>query len=76
MDPLRKLCEVANEFDLWAHVDSAYAGSACICPEFRYFLGGVETFDMLDRIGCQCKYRFAVIKHREWCRDLNKTILS
>ncbi|XP_012835795.1 PREDICTED: tyrosine decarboxylase 1 [Erythranthe guttata] len=27
---------------LWFHVDAAYAGSACICPEFRHFIDGVE----------------------------------
>ncbi|KAF5824131.1 putative carboxy-lyase [Helianthus annuus] len=27
---------------MWVHVDAAYAGSACICPEFRHFLDGVE----------------------------------
>ncbi|XP_076884254.1 tyrosine decarboxylase-like [Bidens hawaiensis] len=41
-DPLGKLCEVANRFNMWVHVDAAYAGSACICPEFRHFLDGVE----------------------------------
>ncbi len=28
--------------DLWLHVDAAYAGAACICPEFRWMLEGVE----------------------------------
>ncbi|XP_076886311.1 tyrosine decarboxylase-like [Bidens hawaiensis] len=41
-DALGTLCEVANRFDMWVHVDAAYAGSACICPEFRHFLDGVE----------------------------------
>lgn len=27
---------------LWLHVDAAYAGSAMICPEFRYLMSGVE----------------------------------
>ncbi|KJH44331.1 pyridoxal-dependent decarboxylase domain protein [Dictyocaulus viviparus] len=27
---------------LWLHVDAAYAGSAMICPEFRYLMNGVE----------------------------------
>ncbi|KAE7996273.1 hypothetical protein FH972_001007 [Carpinus fangiana] len=27
---------------MWVHVDAAYAGSACICPEFRHFMDGVE----------------------------------
>lgn len=27
---------------IWLHVDAAYAGSACICPEFRHYIDGVE----------------------------------
>ena len=27
---------------VWLHVDAAYAGSAAICPEFRWCLAGVE----------------------------------
>ncbi|PWA79740.1 tyrosine decarboxylase 3 [Artemisia annua] len=42
VDPLEDLCEVAKRFNMWVHVDAAYAGSACICPEFRHFLDGVE----------------------------------
>lgn len=42
VDPLRPLCEVANQHSIWVHVDSAYAGNACICPEFQHFLDGVE----------------------------------
>ncbi|KAH6759424.1 Pyridoxal phosphate transferases superfamily protein [Perilla frutescens var. frutescens] len=45
VDPLGPLCDVAKEFGLWVHVDAAYAGSACICPEFRHFLDGVEKTD-------------------------------
>ncbi|KAM7530443.1 hypothetical protein LguiB_033853 [Lonicera macranthoides] len=41
-DPLGPLCQVANKYNMWVHIDAAYAGSACICPEFRHFLNGVE----------------------------------
>ncbi|KAI3933877.1 hypothetical protein MKX01_028203 [Papaver californicum] len=30
---------------IWVHVDAAYAGSACIFPEFRHFIDGVEEAD-------------------------------
>ncbi|WMV18300.1 hypothetical protein MTR67_011685 [Solanum verrucosum] len=43
VDPLRLLCEIAKEFGIWVHIDAAYAGSACICPEFQVFLDGVEN---------------------------------
>ncbi|KAJ7969035.1 Tyrosine decarboxylase [Quillaja saponaria] len=45
VDPLGPLCDVAKDYGLWVHVDSAYAGSACICPEFRHFIDGVEGAD-------------------------------
>jgi aromatic-L-amino-acid/L-tryptophan decarboxylase len=31
--------------DLWLHVDAAYAGSACVCPEFRWMIEGVSRAD-------------------------------
>jgi aromatic-L-amino-acid decarboxylase len=31
--------------DLWLHVDAAYAGSAAICPEFRWMIEGIERAD-------------------------------
>ncbi|XP_062113044.1 tyrosine decarboxylase-like [Humulus lupulus] len=42
VDPLGPLCDVAKEYGMWVHVDAAYAGSICICPEFRHFIDGVE----------------------------------
>ncbi|KAA8514876.1 hypothetical protein F0562_018055 [Nyssa sinensis] len=42
VDPLGPLCDVAKDYGIWVHVDAAYAGSACICPEFRHFIDGVE----------------------------------
>uniref|UniRef100_A0A6V7QV42 Aromatic-L-amino-acid decarboxylase n=1 Tax=Ananas comosus var. bracteatus TaxID=296719 RepID=A0A6V7QV42_ANACO len=35
VDPVGPIAEVASLFGAWVHVDAAYAGSACICPEFR-----------------------------------------
>ncbi|OUZ99267.1 Pyridoxal phosphate-dependent decarboxylase [Macleaya cordata] len=45
VDPIGPLCEVAKRYGIWVHVDAAYAGSACICPEFRHFIDGVEDAD-------------------------------
>ncbi|CAN6456785.1 unnamed protein product [Victoria cruziana] len=45
VDPIKSLIQVAKEFGVWMHVDAAYAGSACICPEFRHFIDGVEDVD-------------------------------
>ncbi|RZC45865.1 hypothetical protein C5167_038814 [Papaver somniferum] len=45
VDPIGPLCDVAKKYGIWVHVDAAYAGSACICPEFRHFIDGVEEAD-------------------------------
>ncbi|RUS91200.1 hypothetical protein EGW08_001006, partial [Elysia chlorotica] len=46
-DSLKELGPVCEKHKMWMHVDAAYAGSACICPEFRYILDGVEHADSL-----------------------------
>ncbi|KAH1131114.1 hypothetical protein J1N35_002492 [Gossypium stocksii] len=48
VDPIAELGKVANEYNLWLHIDAAHAGSACICPEFRHFLDGVELASSLS----------------------------
>ncbi|KAJ1420927.1 Pyridoxal-phosphate binding site [Sesbania bispinosa] len=42
IDPVEPLCKVAKDYGMWVHIDAAYAGSACICPEFRHLIDGVE----------------------------------
>ncbi|KAA0702958.1 Aromatic-L-amino-acid decarboxylase [Triplophysa tibetana] len=32
--------------NIWMHIDAAYAGSAFICPEFRYLLNGIEHWQV------------------------------
>jgi len=44
-DHVREVCEIAQEFDLFTHVDAAWAGSAMICPEYRHLWDGVELAD-------------------------------
>ncbi|KAI3470591.1 hypothetical protein Pfo_027254 [Paulownia fortunei] len=74
VDPLVPLCEVAKEYRIWVHIDAAYAGSACICPEYRHFLDGVENADsfgfnphkwFLTTLDCCClwvKHPSALVK--------------
>ncbi|KAF3443816.1 hypothetical protein FNV43_RR13506 [Rhamnella rubrinervis] len=63
VDPLEQLANVANDYGMWVHVDAAYGGSACICPEFRQYLNGVERVDsfslsphkwLLSYLDCCC----------------------
>lgn len=39
---------------MWLHIDAAYAGSAFICPEFRYLLNGVEVSKLFSEVFCFC----------------------
>ncbi|KAL8167544.1 hypothetical protein V2J09_009043 [Rumex salicifolius] len=48
IDPIDRLADVAKKYDIWVHVDAAYAGSACICPEYRHYLDGVDRVDSLS----------------------------
>ncbi|GJN39705.1 hypothetical protein PR202_gb28840 [Eleusine coracana subsp. coracana] len=48
VDPVGAVADVAAIFNAWVHVDAAYAGSACICPEFRHHLNGVESIDSIS----------------------------
>ncbi|KAJ4851343.1 Tyrosine decarboxylase 1 [Turnera subulata] len=48
VDPLLALGKVAKCNGIWFHVDAAYAGSACICPENRHYIDGVEEADSFN----------------------------
>jgi aromatic-L-amino-acid decarboxylase len=43
-----KLFQLGQAENIWLHIDAAYAGSAFICPEFRYLLNGVEKSDSFN----------------------------
>ncbi|MBI3832542.1 MAG: amino acid decarboxylase [Planctomycetes bacterium] len=47
VDPLRGAGELCKREKIWLHVDAAYAGSACVCPEFRALLDGLELADSI-----------------------------
>jgi aromatic-L-amino-acid decarboxylase len=47
-DRLDEVGPVGNRYNVWVHVDAAYAGSAFICPEFRYLMKGIETADSFN----------------------------
>ncbi|KAI6705975.1 hypothetical protein NL676_008937 [Syzygium grande] len=75
VDPLAPLCKVASEFGMWVHVDAAYAGASCICPEYRKFINGVEFADsfsfnahkwLLTPLDCCCL----------WVKDPNALVKS
>lgn len=45
VDPIAALAEIAQQENLWLHVDAAYAGSALILPELRHLIDGIEGVD-------------------------------
>lgn len=48
----RLLLMLGNQEGVWLHIDAAYAGSAFICPEFRYLLNGVEVSKLFSEVFC------------------------
>ena len=64
-DPLPAIAEICKKHNLWLHVDAAMAGSAALCPEFRYIQNGLEFADsycfdahkwMFTNFDCTCFY--------------------
>jgi aromatic-L-amino-acid decarboxylase len=47
LDPIKAIAEIANQYDIWLHVDAALAGSAMILPEYRWMWDGIESADSL-----------------------------
>jgi len=44
-DDLQEIGLVCREFNMWLHVDAAYAGNSFVCPENRRFMRGIEFAD-------------------------------
>ncbi|MBN2204695.1 MAG: aspartate aminotransferase family protein [Thermoleophilia bacterium] len=47
LDPVGRVADVAERHGLWLHVDAALAGTAMICPEFRWMWEGAERADSI-----------------------------
>ncbi|ODM92651.1 Tyrosine decarboxylase [Orchesella cincta] len=41
-DNLNEIGPICKEYDIWLHVDAAYAGGSQICEEFRYLFDGIQ----------------------------------
>lgn len=39
---------LTSRYNMWMHVDGAYAGCAMVCPEFRHLFKGLEKADSLN----------------------------
>ena len=47
VDPVTEIARISKRFNLWLHVDAAYAGPAAILPEMRWVLDGCESADSI-----------------------------
>ncbi|MEL6842129.1 MAG: aminotransferase class I/II-fold pyridoxal phosphate-dependent enzyme, partial [Bacteroidota bacterium] len=45
IDPLEPIAKICEEYNVWLHVDAAYAGNALILPEYRHWIEGIERVD-------------------------------
>lgn len=62
-DPIASLGAICKANNLWLHVDAAMAGTAALCPEFRWIQQGLELADsytfnphkwMFTSFDCNC----------------------
>ena len=65
IDPLLEIGRICRANDIWLHVDGAMAGTAALCPEFRWIHHGLEMADsycfnphkwMFTNFDCDCFY--------------------
>ena len=63
IDPVREIGSICREHGIWLHIDAAMAGTAALCPEFRWINDGVEAADsycfnphkwMFTNFDCDC----------------------
>jgi aromatic-L-amino-acid/L-tryptophan decarboxylase len=45
MDPVDAIAAVCKKYNVWLHVDAAFAGTAAVVPELRGFMRGCEHAD-------------------------------
>jgi aromatic-L-amino-acid decarboxylase len=63
IDPVPEIGDMCRRYGLWLHVDAAMAGTAALCPEFRFLHQGLEEVDsycfnphkwMFTNFDCDC----------------------
>jgi len=65
IDPLPEIGAICRRHGVWLHVDAALAGTAALCPEFRFIHDGLDLADsygfnphkwMFTNFDCDCFY--------------------
>ena len=63
IDPLPEIGRICGKHNIWLHVDGAMAGTAALCPEYRWIHDGLEAADsycfnphkwMFTNFDCDC----------------------
>jgi len=47
IDPLDEIGRICKKYNIWLHVDAAWAGTALLLPEMRHIIKGIENVDSL-----------------------------
>lgn len=47
VDPVDAIADICEKYGIWLHVDTAYAGSTAIVPEYRQYFKGWERADSI-----------------------------
>ncbi len=50
VDPVDQIADICKKYGIWLHVDTAYAGSTAIIPEFRHHFTGRDPDDPKSKI--------------------------
>lgn len=45
VDPLKEIARIADKYNVWVHVDAAFAGTALVLPEYHWMIEGIELAD-------------------------------
>ncbi len=63
LDPIAEIGRICGENNIWLHVDGAMAGTAALCPEYRWIHEGLDMADsycfnphkwMFTNFDCDC----------------------
>lgn len=47
VDPIDAIGQICERYNVWLHVDAAYAGTALMLPEYHHLIHGIEKADSL-----------------------------